>query len=199
MAPRGDSRYAGVMKHARRLSLPAVAGFAAATVLAGAACAQSAAPSQPVSSNPGGRDVTSAAETPLRNANLVKEKIPPVLTEAMAAPYAVPHPLTCRVIAQDVDALTAALGPDFDAGAATGKTEFAPTAVSVAANTLIPFQGVVRLLSGADAHARLVARAIIAGSSRRSYLKGLGETHRCGPPAAPERPLTRHVRHRRKG
>ena len=47
----------------------------------------------------------------------------------------------------------------------------------------IPFRGVVRKLSGAESHDRLVQSAIIAGNVRRAYLKGLGEARGCMPPA----------------
>jgi hypothetical protein len=152
-----------------------------------------------VSQQPGDKNLQSAAETPLRNANLVKQEIPPVLTAAMANPYARPRVVSCRVITSDVAALTSALGPDFDAGAGGDKSALAPSAVRVAANTFIPFQGLVRYVSGAEAHDRQVVRAIIAGSARRSYLKGLGEARGCTAPAAPKRadpPAATHIRKR---
>lgn len=138
-----------------------------------------------VSQEAGTRDMESAAETPLRNANLVRQTIPPVVLAAMAAPYARPIPLTCQGIATEVAALDRALGPDFDAGGGKSKTHLVPAAMKAAANTLIPFQGAIRFVSGADAHDRKVVRAIIAGSARRSYLKGLGEARRCLAPASP--------------
>jgi hypothetical protein len=138
-----------------------------------------------VSQDAGTRSMESAAETPLRNANIVRQKIPPVVLTAMAAPYARPNPMTCQAIAAEVAALDRALGPDFDAGGGRSNAHLGPTAMRVAANTLIPFQGVLRFVSGAEAHDREVVRAIIAGSARRSYLKGLGEARRCQAPASP--------------
>jgi hypothetical protein len=138
-----------------------------------------------VSQDAGTRSMESAAETPLRNANIVRQTIPPVVSAAMAAPYAHPRPMTCQAIAKEVAALDQALGPDFDAGGGKSNTHLAPSALKVAANTLIPFQGVLRFVSGAEAHDRKVVRAIIAGSARRSYLKGLGEARRCPAPASP--------------
>jgi hypothetical protein len=138
-----------------------------------------------VSQDAGTRSMESAAETPLRNANIVSQKIPPILTVAMAAPYAHPNPLTCQGIASEVAALDQALGPDFDVGGGKSNARLVPSAMKVAANTLIPFQGALRFVSGAEAHDRKVVRAIIAGSARRSYLKGLGEARRCRAPASP--------------
>jgi hypothetical protein len=50
---------------------------------------------------------------------------------------------------------------------------------------VIPFLGWVRKLSGAERHSKIVASAIASGIVRRSYLKGLGESHGCAAPAAP--------------
>ena len=150
--------------------------------LAGSALAQT---NTAVSQDAGTRSMESAAETPLRNANIVSQKIPPILTVAMEAPYAHPSPMSCRGIATEVAALDEALGPDFDAGGGRSNTHLMPSALKVAANTLIPFQGALRFVSGAEAHDRKVIRAIIAGSARRSYLKGLGEARRCQAPASP--------------
>ncbi len=70
-----------------------------------------------VSQEAGTRDMESAAETPLRNANIVSQKIPPILAAAMAAPYAHPSPACpARRITNEVAALDQALGPDFDVG-----------------------------------------------------------------------------------
>ena len=135
----------------------------------------------------------------MRNANVVKQAIPPVLTAAMANPYARPRLVSCKAITADVAALTSALGPDFDAGVAAERPGLAPSAVRVAANTFIPFQGLLRYVSGAEAHDRQVVKAIIAGSARRSYLKGLGEARGCAAPAAPKRaeaPAAAHARKR---
>jgi hypothetical protein len=43
----------------------------------------------------------------------------------------------------------------------------------------------VRKLTGAERHDKMVQAAILAGSVRRAYLKGLGETKGCNPPATP--------------
>jgi hypothetical protein len=153
------------------------------TAIAGPTLAQT---NTAVSQDAGTSNMESAAETPLRNANIVRQTIPPIVLIAMAAPYARPNPMTCQAIATEVAALDRALGPDFDAGGGGSNTHLAPSAMKVAANTLIPFQGVLRFVSGAEAHDRKVIRAIIAGSARRSYLKGLGEARRCQAPASPE-------------
>jgi hypothetical protein len=135
--------------------------------------------------------VESAAAAPFHDMNLVRSKIPPVLLAAISDAYARPAPLTCRTLAASVDELTLALGPDLDApspGEHTLEQKGGALSLSLmhtAAESLLPFSGFVRTLSGAEQHDRLVIQAIVAGSVRRAYLKGLGETHRCFPPAAP--------------
>lgn len=141
--------------------------------------------------------VSGAISAPLRDVNIVRTKIPPVLIEAMADPYARPDHTTCEVLIRLVTPLDAALGEDIDqrppdenedlmdrgrkaAGAA------ALGAVASAAQDMIPMRSWVRKLSGAERHDRLVQSAIASGAVRRAYLKGLGEARGCNPPATPQ-------------
>jgi hypothetical protein len=147
--------------------------------------------------------IAGAAESPLRDLNLVRTKIPLVLLDATADPYKRPafgaranRKADCTLLTQLVRPLNDALGADLDApsrdqddllekgrGAALG------VAASFASDT-IPFRGWVRQLSGAERHDRIVQAAIIAGAVRRGYLKGLGEARGCDPPATPSHELT---------
>jgi hypothetical protein len=169
-----------------------IIGLVAASTMARAQTTSGSAPRSAVvePTTQGTSTVSEAAETPLRNANLVRQDIPPVLTAAVADPYARPRPLNCKTLAAGIVALNGALGDDLDAGANPSHAALGPEAVKLAANTFIPWQGVVRFVTGADARDRRVRRAIIAGYTRRAYLKGLGEAKGCGPPAAPLRPKT---------
>jgi hypothetical protein len=169
----------------RLLLIVGLAALSASAALAQSGPESGAAAPVVEPSTQGTHDVEGAAETPLRNANLVRQNIPPVLLAAVADSYALPRPLTCRTLAAGVVALNGALGDDLDAGTKTNRASLGPEAVKVAANSLIPWQGVVRFVSGADARDRRVRRAIIAGSTRRAYLKGLGEAEGCTAPAAP--------------
>lgn len=138
-----------------------------------------------------------AVAAPLYDVNLLRAKIPQVLLDAMEAPYAAPSPRSCPEIAALVRPLDEALGPDLDAapsldnpsvlergGEAAG--ELAVDAVRGAARSIIPMRGWVRRLTGAEQHDNLVRSAINAGAIRRGYLKGLGASLRCLPPAAPQ-------------
>jgi len=140
----------------------------------------------------GSASVVKAAEAPLHDLNLVRQGIPPVLLAAITDPYARVYPLNCRTIQARVDELTVALGADFDQpvtpqtpSLTTRNGKIAVYLIRVGAESLLPFAGVVRTLSGAQRHDQLIIEAITAGSVRRGYLKGLGEAHQCPPPATP--------------
>ena len=140
--------------------------------------------------------ITGAVSSPMRDLNLLRSKIPPVLLEALEDPYKRPKPATCSELISLIRPLNEALGADIDepesaddrALIAKGKDAAGDTAlglVASAAQDLIPLRGWVRKLTGAERHDRLVRAAIIAGGIRRGYLKGLGEARGCNPPATP--------------
>lgn len=141
--------------------------------------------------------VEGAATTPLRDLGVMKVEIPQVLLDALEDPYArPPRTAKCPQLIALIRPLNDVLGPDIDTIpsedeglTAKGKS----TALGVAgdlAGGAIPFRGVVRKLSGAESHDRQVSAAIIAGHTRRAYLKGLGEARGCGPPATPSHERT---------
>lgn len=141
-------------------------------------------------------NIQGAVSAPLRDVNVVRTKIPEVLLEAMADPYARPEPASCRRIAALVGPLDEALGHDLDLPRPDeidrmqqGKDAALGVMASLASDA-IPFRTWVRKLSGAEAHDQLVHDAIIAGAVRRAYLKGLGETRGCLPPATPSHVLS---------
>jgi hypothetical protein len=136
-----------------------------------------------------------AASAPLRDVNVLRTKIPDVLLKAMADPYARPPKANCAGITSQILPLNGALGADLDEVAVDEDDLMERGRESVlgvmagAASSVIPFRGWVRQLSGAERHDKLVSAAITAGAVRRAYLKGLGETRGCNPPATPS-----HVR-----
>lgn len=140
-----------------------------------------------------------AATAPLNDLNLVRAPIPPVLAAALKSPYGLPADRSCSALAAEVQALDAVLGADLDTPATAsnpslierGSTAAGDAVVGAVRNTaegVIPFRGWVRKLSGAERYAREVAAAIAAGTVRRAYLKGLGQSGGCGAPAAPAGP-----------
>jgi len=141
--------------------------------------------------------VEGAATTPLRDLGVMKVDIPEVLLQALEDPYArPPRNAKCPALIALIRPLNDVLGPDIDTIPADGEgltTRSKSTALGVAgdlAGGAIPFRGVVRRLSGADSHDRLVNAAVVAGHTRRAYLKGLGEAKGCGPPGTPSHERT---------
>ncbi|WP_374570072.1 hypothetical protein [Phenylobacterium sp.] len=137
-------------------------------------------------------DLESAVQAPLRDVNVLRTKIPAVLLEALADPYARPDKrLTCHTIEALLAPLDDALGPDLDQPPEPGDSmgeqgrDGALGMVAGAASDVIPFRSWVRKLTGAERHDRLVQKSILAGAVRRGYLKGLGESKGCNPPATP--------------
>lgn len=140
--------------------------------------------------------LSDAAASPLNDLNLVREKIPTVLRDAQKGPYALPGRRDCKALEADVLALDAVLNADLDNPGTTADVsalergagfvgEAAVGAVRGAAQSVVPFRGWIRKLSGAERHSREVAAAIAAGNVRRAFLKGLGAAAGCQPPAAP--------------
>lgn len=134
--------------------------------------------------------VADAVTSPLSDLNLIQTKIPPVLLEAQKQPYAVPAEATCTVLVAEIGELDAALGADIDAPAASsdptlieqGAGEAKNAAVGALQGTtgnILPFRGWLRKLSGAERHSRKVASAIVAGTIRRAFLKGLRISRQC--------------------
>lgn len=177
------------MRHAARAALPLVA----AAALCACTTTSSRNPDRVQTTDQAEKEsVGGAVSAPLRDFNLLRTKIPPILLEAMADPYNPPPPhFTCGQLEALVEPLEIALGPDLDTpekkeeglkqkgrGATLG-------AVAGATSGVIPFHSWVRKLTGAERHDDFVQDAIRGGAVRRAYLKGLGEANGCPPPATP--------------
>ncbi|MBC2666240.1 hypothetical protein H7F51_11995 [Novosphingobium flavum] len=126
--------------------------------------------------------------TPATDLNLKKDEIPPVLLAAEAAPYALAGLRRCPEIAAEVRRIDAVLGDDFDLGQSTAAKVSAGKVAQSVVGSFIPFRGVIRELSGANAQERRVQLAIYAGSARRAFLKGVGLQRGCPWPARPAPP-----------
>ena len=141
----------------------------------------------PATDNAGHREaVGDAMQSPMRDVNLLQEKIPPALEAAMWAPYALPDPMACTTMASEIRALDAVLGEDIDSQFdESGKENLALRALVGGIHSLVPYRSLLRKISGAEKRERMALAAIAAGSVRRGYLKGLGEANGCDWPAAP--------------
>jgi hypothetical protein len=140
----------------------------------------------------GTANVGAAATAPLHDLNITRQGVPPVLLAAITNPYDLPHPLNCGEIIRQIHELDIVLGVDLDVPGTpqapsltlrNGKIVLA--LIHGAADWLLPYAGFVRTLSGSQRHDQLIIEAITAGSVRRGYLKGLGESRRCPRPARP--------------
>ncbi|HUQ13164.1 MAG TPA: hypothetical protein VM055_02710 [Novosphingobium sp.] len=127
------------------------------------------------------------AMSPFADVGLSKKAIPVVLKTAMARPYDLTGIKSCVGFTTAIMDLDVALGADIDV--AFGKTadeKMGNSAGAVAKSVIgsfIPFRGVIRELSGANAHQREWDRALYAGAARRAFLKGMGEQRGCAYPA----------------
>ncbi|MDM4765424.1 hypothetical protein [Pelomonas sp. SE-A7] len=139
-----------------------------------------------------GERIGNAATAPLSDLNLVRDKIPQVLQEAQAGPYKLPADVSCAGLLAALAPLDEALGPDIDApprpeqgtmekgGEMVG--DAALDALKRTAEGLLPFRGWLRKLTGAERYSKEVAAAVVAGRSRRAFLKGMGAAKACPPP-----------------
>jgi hypothetical protein len=132
------------------------------------------------------RDV---ATQPLTDVGLRRQEIPPLLVAIGDDPYQVDGLNGCPQIAAAVAELDAVLGPDFDHPSEDEDRDRAANLGLVVAGevvgSLVPFRGLVRHVSGANARETRRQQAYFAGAVRRAFLKGYGNARRCPPPAAP--------------
>lgn len=121
---------------------------------------------------------------PLSDLNIKKDAIPEILVSARAKPYDLTGMKRCPVIASAISNLDAVLGDDIDVARDDGNAtiNIGNLAKSVV-GSIIPFGGVIRELSGANAQQRMWQEAIYAGSVRRAFLKGVGQQRGCAYPA----------------
>ena len=121
--------------------------------------------------------------------NLKKKAVPEVLQAAIERPYSLVGLKTCSRIQTAVRNLDAVLGDDIDAIAEKTRGEKRGNAAGQVAKSivgsLIPFEGVIREISGANNHERRWQVAVYAGSVRRAFLKGVGLQRGCRYPARP--------------
>lgn len=156
-----------------------------ALTLLGAAplAAQDQPQDEPIrSQSPDAQDV---AMTPLRDLNLAKDPIPPLLLTAQEAPYDTTGLKKCRDIGAAIAELDAILGPDLDVMAEEDDRISMGRIARSAVGSLMPFRSIVREITGAADHQREFEQAIHAGAVRRGFLKGLGQQRGCAYPARP--------------
>lgn len=124
--------------------------------------------------------IKGAVTQPLRDLNLMRTKVAPSLQTARAAPYDIAGLKECEHIRVQIAQLDAALGPDVDQDQDQPGMVKSLAASAVRSAVKLPFSGVVRYLSGADAKERVRRQSVQAGMARRAFLKGVA-LERCNP------------------
>ena len=178
----------------RRVPLACLSLLALASGLGGCMTTRAdGSPQVQTSAQANTENIQGAVAAPLRDLNVLRTKIPEVLLQALADPYARPaRPVTCARLVVLIKPLDEALGPDIDIPSTDDGDRGRNAAfglVAGVASDVIPLRGWVRRLTGAERHDNLVHSAILAGAVRRAYLKGLGEARGCKPPATPSHVL----------
>jgi hypothetical protein len=122
------------------------------------------------------------AAQPARDVGAVRREIPSVLVAAAESPYASRDLANCDAIASNIASLNAVLGDDYDAPRADDKqdvSDYAEAGGKFVVNTILPFRGLVREVSGAAAADRRLEAAQDAGIARRGFLRGLQVARKC--------------------
>ncbi|MEO6716557.1 MAG: hypothetical protein ABIM50_04835 [Novosphingobium sp.] len=142
--------------------------------------AASSLSAEPVNSS-AQKDVSAknVATTPLNDLNLTKDAIPPLLVATQQDPYSMSGLASCRRLSTAIGELDAVLGDDVDVQQAGGKRVRPGQVAKAVVGSFIPFEGVIREISGASGHDRRFQAAVASGSARRSFLKGAARGRGC--------------------
>lgn len=143
-----------------------VAGLACALLLC--ACATTPKPQAETTVRPPQRD----------ELGLIGPETPQILRRVSQTPYAPPEPRTCAEVERQIAELDIMLGPDVDSSAVGDENQLVGWAMG-AVRGLVPYRSVLRFLTRASVKERELAVAMLAGSARRGYLKGVRETLPC--------------------
>lgn len=129
-----------------------------------------------------GQTIGDIVSQPTKDIGINKTQIPEVLTRAEASPYAMADTANCARMQKALAELDGALGPDYtveqpEEGSRAGKIAAAGGRAVV--NSIIPFRGIVREVTGAADADRRYASAVDAGIARRGFLRGLQTAQGC--------------------
>jgi hypothetical protein len=181
----------------KTLTRPHSLALLAAALLAGGAFAQTTTTTTQTTATPGvtthttttreriektGQSAGRIASQPVTDVGAKKTVVPPVLQRAIAAPYGSAGTASCAQIRSGLGQLNAVLGPDFAAGASYNEdraSKIAEAGGKTIVNSIIPFRGLVREISGAAPAQRRLNAAIDAGYARRGYLRGMARAKGC--------------------
>lgn len=171
------------MRHAIKLLIP----VAMSALLAGQAAALESPPGrQPAAESGGLREaMVNVGSQPARDLGMAKREIPVVLQKAADAPYDRTGLDSCEAVAAERAALDEALGPDLDGSTPVRENMGAKLAEAggrTLINSIIPFRGLIREISGAAPADRRLEMLVDAGHARRGFLRGMEAKLECGIP-----------------
>lgn len=155
-------------------------GALVALLLASGAQAQVKPPATP--DEPGGRwgeakkKATEIGSQPVRDVGMSKREIPPILAKAYDDPYSLQGLKSCKALATEVADLNAVLGADYVIGNEYKENragKLAEAGGKTIVNSIIPFRGLVREVTGAAPADRRMNAAVDAGLARRGFLRGV--------------------------
>jgi hypothetical protein len=129
-----------------------------------------------------GATVADIAMQPAKDIGVKKTNIPPVLASAEASPYALSDASNCAQMAQALGELDEVLGADYSVERSPDENragKIAEAGGRAVVNSIIPFRGIVREVTGAAAADRAMASAVDAGIARRGFLRGLSTAQGC--------------------
>lgn len=152
----------------------------AALLLAAAAAGQERA--APPGESEFERKAEEVLRQPLKDVGIMREEAPAILVRAQAAPYSTAGLSGCRDYSRAIAELDSILGPDVDRTDGEGNPlpgRLAEAGAKSVVGMLIPFRGLVREATGAAEADRRLRQALLAGQSRRSYLKGRASARGC--------------------
>lgn len=168
------------MSMKRSVLMGAVALMLASGALAPAALAQTKPPETP--DEPGGRwgearkKAVDIGAQPARDVGMSKREIPPILEKAYSDPYSLKGLKTCKALAAEVTELNGVLGADYSVGNEYQENragKLAEAGGKTIVNSIIPFRGLVREITGAAPNDRRLNAAVDAGLARRGFLRGV--------------------------
>lgn len=171
-------------------SLGALLGMAVALGAAGTVCAQNA-PQQPKPTDRGSnwedtkKKAAEIGAQPARDLGASERKVPAILQKAYTAPYDVKHSKDCRSISREIAELNKVLGDDYASQNEYSENragKIAEAGGKTLINSVIPFRGVIREITGAAPDDRRMSAAVDAGLARRGFLRGISYKQGCRKP-----------------
>ncbi|HMI19177.1 MAG TPA: hypothetical protein VK533_06510 [Sphingomonas sp.] len=118
----------------------------------------------------------------MRDVGARKIEIPVPIQQAAAAPYSLSGLRTCAQLNKAIFELNDVLGPDYAGGVTVHENKAGKLAAAggkTIVNTIIPFRGLVREISGAAPEERRLNADIKAAFARRGFLRGVATARKC--------------------